>query len=96
MTWYDIRWILRIFFRWQILTDGGHTTWYTEFLCRIKKSYAMPSQDILCQIYRIPTYMESYTPTHLDIRCSLINLLILYFTRLLHSIFFFTPHVPTA
>ncbi len=38
----------------------------------------MPSQDILCQIYRIHAYMESYTPTCLDLRSSLINLIILY------------------
>ena len=47
-----------------------------------KKSYAMPSQDILRQIYQIPTYMESYTPTRLDIKSSLINLIIFYFTQL--------------
>jgi hypothetical protein len=41
----------------------------------------MPRQDILRQIYRIPTYMESYTPTRLDFRCSLINLIIHYFTQ---------------
>ena len=42
----------------------------------------MPSQDILRQIYQIPTYMESYTPTRLDIKSSLINLIIFYFTQL--------------
>ena len=50
----------------------------------------MPSQDILCQIYRIPTYMESYTPTRLDLRSSLINLKILYFTWL-NTSFHFLP-----
>jgi hypothetical protein len=35
----------------------------------------MPRQDIRRQIYRIPTYMESYTPTRLDIKSSLINLI---------------------
>ena len=39
----------------------------------------MPSQDILRQIHWIPTYTESYTPTRLDIRCSLINYLIIIF-----------------
>jgi hypothetical protein len=28
--------ILRIISRWQILADGGHAMWYTEFLGRIK------------------------------------------------------------
>jgi hypothetical protein len=28
--------ILQIFSRWQILADGGHATWYAEFLRRIK------------------------------------------------------------
>jgi hypothetical protein len=48
----------------------------------------MPSKDILRQIYRIPTYMESYTPTRLDIRCSLINLIINYFHYLITSFHF--------
>ena len=51
----------------------------------------MPSQDIPCQIYQIPTYAEYYTPTRKDIKSSLINLIILVFTRLLHSTFFFPP-----
>ena len=48
----------------------------------------MPSQDILCQIYQISTYMESYTPTRLDIRCSLINLIINYFYYSITSFYF--------
>ena len=38
----------------------------------------MPSQDIPCQIYRIPPYMESYTSTRIDIKSSLINLMIIF------------------
>ncbi len=52
----------------------------------------MTSQDILRQIYRIPTYMESYTPTCLDFRCSLINLIIHYFTRFNTSFHFLPFH----
>ena len=51
----------------------------------------MPSQNIPCQIYRIPIYRESITPTHIDIKISPINLIIHYFTRLLHSTLFFLP-----
>ena len=36
--------------------------------------YAMLSHNTPRQIYRIPTYMEFYTPTRLDIKSSLINL----------------------
>jgi hypothetical protein len=61
-----------------------------NFFCRIKRFYATPSQDIPCQIYRIPTYMKSYTPTHLDFRCSHINLIIHYFTRF-HTSFHVLP-----
>ena len=38
----------------------------------------MPSQDIPCQIYRIPTHTESYTPRCIDIKSSLINLIIIF------------------
>jgi hypothetical protein len=31
-----VHWILQIFSKWQILADGGYTTWYMEFLHRIK------------------------------------------------------------
>ncbi len=61
-----------------------------------KRSYATPSQDILRQIYRIPTYMESYTPTRLDFRSSLIK----SHNSLSYSIQYFIPlspfPVPTA
>ena len=55
-----------------------------------KRSYAMPSLDISCQIWWIPTYTESITPMRIgiDIESSLINLIIHYFTWLLHSTFF--------
>ena len=41
----------------------------------------MPSQNIPRQIFRIPTYTESYTPTCIDIKSSRINLIILYFIQ---------------
>ena len=47
----------------------------------------MPSQDIPCQIYRIPTYTETLA----DIKSRLINLIINFITQLLHSTFFFPP-----
>jgi hypothetical protein len=56
-----------------------------------KRSYAMPNQDIPCQIYQIPTYTGSYTLTCIDIKSCLINLIIVVITRLLHSTFFFPP-----
>ena len=52
----------------------------------------MPSQDIPCRIYQTSTYIESYMLTLVDLKSSLTNLIILYFTQLLHSTFFFLPY----
>jgi hypothetical protein len=60
--------------------------WWTHHMVYIiplqdKRSYARPSQDIPRQIYQISTYTEFYTPTRINIKSSLINLIILYFIR---------------
>ena len=70
--------------------------WWTHHMVYIiplqdKRSYARPSQDIPRQIYQISTYTEFYTPTRINIKSSLINLIILYFTRLLCFTFFASP-----
>ena len=58
----------------------------------------MPSQDIPCHIYRIPTYMKSYTSTRIDIKSSLVNLVINYFCHLITSfhLLLSTSYVPTT
>jgi hypothetical protein len=56
----------------------------------------MPSQDIPRQIYPIPTYTESYTPTHIDIKSSLNNLTILILFDTSFHLLLSTNYVPTA